>query len=261
MKTVLMCDPKHFEVSYDINPWMTSHIGKVDNHLAQSGWFALFEALSKIAIVKLVKGVPGLPDLVFTANAGSVHGDVVVLSRFTNLERTGEEPIFREWFQNNGFNVIQPALPYEGEGDHIVDSKGRHWLGSGFRTNRLVSYELEHILRKHINVLELVDPRWYHLDTCFCPLPNGGLMWYPNAFSKSSQDLIYRSFSDSITVSTGDALRFGCNCVGIGEHLFIPNNTTVANQLRSVGYTVHEFELSEFIKSGGAAKCLVLNIN
>lgn len=260
MKTVLMCYPRHFEVSYEINPWMSNQIGKVDNLLAIEQWSCLFESISKHAVVKLVESVKGLPDLVFTANGGFLYKNTAFLANYATEERRGEEPVFSSWFENQGHEVFQPTFSYEGEGDHLVDKFNRHWLGSGFRTDPRVYDQLKEKLKVKMHLLTLVNPNWYHLDTCFCPLPNGELLWYPQAFDNQSQVLIRESFRDTIEVSLNDAMLFACNCVCIGKQLFLPKNSSTTYQLQKRGYVVNEFDLSEFIKSGGAAKCLVLHL-
>lgn len=253
-----MCSPRHFGVSYTINPWMTDQIGKVDHALANQQWNNLLDALSRHCIVKVLDGEPDVPDLVFTANAGLIHKNIAVLSKFSNQERQPEEPIFKEWFEQNGYTVFQPKNVYEGEGDHLIDHMGRHWMGTGFRSSAAAATEIENVIGVEINCLSLVDPRWYHLDTCFCPLPNGQVMWYPKAFTKESQELIERSFKTQLRVNDYDAGLFCCNCVCIGNDLFMPTGSWVATNLTALKYNVHEFDLSQFMKAGGAAKCLVL---
>lgn len=257
-----MCDPKYFGVTYDINPWMSSNIGHVDHAVAIHQWTTLKNALSKVAKVNIMPGVQDLPDLVFTANAGTgiYYNNIVVISTFNKPERQPEEQHFIEWFSTNGYKTVQLIYSYEGEGDHLIDKWGRHWMGSGFRTDTQSAGILDDIFSLHINTLELVDSRWYHLDTCFAPMPNGELLWYPEAFSVSSQLQICNSFDNRIAISEQDALSFACNAVCIDNNIFIPKNNNVSTQLSKLGYIVQEFDLSEFIKAGGAAKCLVLDL-
>lgn len=261
MRRYLMCRPSYFDVTYDINPWMTDQKGQVDKIRAITEWYALYDEICHSnAEVSVMDGIKGLPDLVFTANAGFIQDRIAVLSKFTSKERRPEEAHYQKWFEDNGYTVIQPKHKYEGEGDHLVDDNSRHWIGSGFRTNKRVAKELGTILNTKINVLELVDPRWYHLDTCFCPL-NNSLMWYPGAFSEKSQQLIRDSFKYNIPVTESDALLFCCNCLRIGDKLFMPRGSVVVTQLRALNYNVMEFDLGEFLKAGGSAKCLVLDCN
>jgi N-dimethylarginine dimethylaminohydrolase len=259
MKKILMCEPRYFDVVYDINPWMTDHIGYVNNSSAMNQWYLLVESISKQSIVKLIESVDKLPDLVFTANAGFIKGNIAVLSTFLKKERQPEEHFFKRWFENNNYSICQPLSSYEGQGDHLVDTYNRHWLGTGFRTDLNAVPELQNFLNVDINALELVDPRWYHLDTAFCPLPNGELLWYPGAFSIKSQNLVNESFTHRIEVTIEDAKLFSCNAMCIDDTIFVPKNTLVSDALRKHHYKVNEFELSEFMKAGGAAKCLILD--
>lgn len=255
-----MCPPTYFEVSYDINPWMTNQIGKVNNIQAQEQWQNLYNSLKEHADILLIDAQPKLPDMVFTANAGTVVGNQVILSKFSKDPRREEEVHFARWFYDQGYTIHQPDEYYEGEGDHLVDHYNRHWMGYGFRTENFVTHSIEKYLNLSVTPIALSDDRWYHLDTAFCPLPGGELLWYSPAFDIKSQKIIIKSFSQQINISKDDALKFACNCVCIGKDLFLPAHTRVANILRELNYRVHEFDLSEFIKAGGAAKCLVLNI-
>lgn len=255
-----MCFPEFFGVSYDINPWMSENIGHVNQSLAKVQWQYLYIALSKVAKVSVLNGVKDLPDLVFTANAGIVRKNIAVVSKFNKPERQPEEQHFAKWFVDNKYDIVKLKNSYEGEGDHLVDKWNRHWMGTGFRSTVQAAYELDEIFKVHINTLELVDPRWYHLDTCFCPLPNGELIWYPGAFSESSQKLINASFTNQISISEEDALAFACNTVCIGKNVFMPKNNKAWYNVKSLGYNVQTFDLSEFMKAGGAAKCLVLDL-
>ena len=256
-----MCEPKFFDVDYDINPWMTKNKNQVNKSLANKQWFDLVSAVSRSAVVQLVNAVEALPDLVFTANAGLVCKNQVVLSKFSKPQRSPEEQYFKKWFEDHGFNVFQPQNSYEGEGDHLIDCYQRHWLGSGFRSNPMVADELASFLGTKISILRMVDPRWYHLDTCFCPLPQGELLWYPQAFDEPSREIINQAFEKQIQTSLEDALAFACNCIVLGMNLFIPQNNAVSPALEALGYRVQSFDLSEFIKSGGAAKCLTLSLD
>lgn len=260
MKKILMCSPEYFGVSYEINPWMANNIGQVDHGKAVTQWNNLYLALKNVCDVVVMPGVQDLPDLVFTANAGIIKNHIAVVSLFYKQQRQPEEIHFENWFKQHGFSVSKLKNSYEGEGDHLLDKWGRHWMGTGFRSSAAAASELSTILNAYINTLELVDPRWYHLDTCFTPLPKGELLYYPAAFSEKSQRLIANSFTRRIEISEEDALCFSCNAVCVDNEIFLPKNKHVSDALRAYGYIVHDFDLSEFMKAGGAAKCLVLYI-
>lgn len=255
-----MCAPTYFGVEYEINPWMSNQINRVNKQKAIVQWNNLYDIVKQFARVDLLYGVPNLPDLVFTANAGFVQKDSVILSKFAKPQRQPETEYFNNYFEENYYSIYRTTYDYEGEGDHLVDSKGRHWVGSGFRTDKNVQQELNSILKLEVNVVELVDPRWYHLDTCFCPLPNGELLWYPKAFTLESQEKIDKAFKVKIPISEQDALAFACNSVCLGNNVILPKNSQVSTELNGLGYRTFDVDLSEFLKSGGAAKCLVLYV-
>ncbi len=266
---ILMCAPDHYDVRYEINPWMAGNIGQVDTSHARVQWQGLFRALTRIPEVRvqLVDGQPEAPDMVFTANAGLVHGTDVVLSRFFYEERQVEEPHFERWFHEHGYRVevLPPDVPFEGEGDALFDTTPTPtlWCGYGFRSVEEAAYRVRDILNVNVMALELVDPHFYHLDTCFCPLYGGYLMYYPNAFSAAARTVIEAYFPPEkrITVEGDDANTFACNAVNIGKHIVMNDSSkTLDATLRTRGFDVHHTPLSEFIQAGGAAKCLTLFI-
>lgn len=256
----LMCTPEHFDVTYDINHWMSGQVGKVNKTVANDQWNELFQILKSLGQVSLIDGDELFPDMVFTANAGFVYGEKAIVSTFANAERQGESLICSEWFHSQGFTVCALSYPYEGQGDHLIDANGKHWVGHGFRTSSECKDQLERVIDNEVNMLELVDPRWYHLDTAFCPLSGGTVMWFPGAFSKESQTLIDRVYGDQIIVSESDAVKFSCNAVVVGDTVVLPKNEHVSDTLQCFGFTTVELDFSEFIKAGGAAKCLCLEL-
>lgn len=263
MKKILMCRPDYFGVDYDINPWMSNNIGNVDPILAITQWEKLYKAIKKVVDVELIKPVEGLPDMVFTANAGfyNKHTKTVLLSKFRNEQRKGEEVHFFKWFTEHGYCVFQGNELFEGEGDLLKDVYGQHWIGFGFRSSDAVKKTWPFNEISNLKKLELVDNRFYHLDTCFAPLRiDGAVLWFPGAFSEKSQEKIRKHTNSkyNIEVTEEEALTFCCNAVVIDKNIFIPNCPSVAKRLTELGFKVHQFDLSEFLKSGGAAKCLTM---
>lgn len=265
--TFLMCPPKLYEVDYVINPWMAGNVHRASRERAATQWEQLHNALEKIALVVLVEPQPGWPDMVFTANAGLVRNGVVALSRFLHPERQGEEPHFRTWFADLGFTVCDTpsATPFEGEGDALFEPEGsRLWAGHGVRTLQASHARLSELWGVEVVSLRLVDPRFYHLDTCFCPLTDGYLMYFPAAFDADSNARIERCYSADrrIVVSEADALRFACNAVNVGRHIILNEvSADLSQRLASCGFSVTQVRLTEFLKAGGAAKCLVLRLS
>ena len=265
--TFLMCPPTLYDVNYVINPWMAGNVKRSSRQRATDQWTALHGAVAKIADVLLVEPQPGSPDMVFTANAGLVYGGTVALSSFYHPERQGEEAHFRRWFEESGFAVrdVPRVTPFEGEGDALFDPDGSClWAGHGPRTRQNSHRQLTDLWGIEVVSLRLVDPRFYHLDTCFCPLSKGEVMYYPAAFDAESRKKIEGRYprAKRICVTEADALRFACNAVNIGKTILLNHvGTALSTQLRSLGYHVMEVDLSEFLKAGGAAKCLVLRLS
>jgi N-dimethylarginine dimethylaminohydrolase len=265
--TFLMCAPRFFDVQYVINPWMEGNLHAPSASQAQEQWQRLHAAVREHAEVLLVEPQPGLPDMVFTANAGLVCDGVAALSRFRCVERSGEEAHFRQWFLKAGLEVREmPAdAPFEGEGDALFTPDGaRLWAGYGWRTAEASHTCLRELWPGcEVVPLRLTDPRFYHLDTCFAPLANGELLYYPAAFDAASLERIEAFYSPEQRIAVGedDALRFACNAVNVGERIVLNKiSDALRSGLEGRGYRVTQVGLSEFLKAGGAAKCLCLRV-
>ncbi|QXE22227.1 hypothetical protein B6N60_00909 [Richelia sinica FACHB-800] len=245
---------------------MEGNIHKSSRDRAVEQWNKLYQVIKSHAVVDLVKPEKGWPDMVFTANAGLVLGENVVLSRFLHKERQGEEPYFQQWFEQNGYNVyvLPKDLPFEGAGDALLDREGRWlWAGYGFRSELDSHPYLAKWLDIEVLSLRLIDERFYHLDTCFCPLANGYLLYYPGAFDSYSNRLIEMRVAPEkrIAIAEADAVNFACNAVNV-ESIIIMNKASdsLKTRLGEVGFQVIETPLTEFLKAGGAAKCLTLRV-
>jgi len=269
MKHFLMCEPKFFEVCYVINPWMEGNQGRVNHALAAKQWQNLHDIVAARAAVSLVEPVAGLPDMVFTANAGLVQrtqeGEKrVIVSSFLHAERQPEAKYFELLFSAQGYRVmhLQQETIFEGAGDALFDARGRLWFGSGFRSDSRALHEISASLDVGAHALELVDPRWYHLDTAFCPLPGGGAIAYDKAFSGSSVAALKHAFGENIIwVSETDAQNFACNAISIERGVVMHRaSAQLKSALAQRGFEVIEADVSEFIKAGGACKCLTLEI-
>ncbi|NJN73674.1 MAG: TIGR00300 family protein, partial [Limnothrix sp. RL_2_0] len=261
---ILMCAPDHYDVDYVINPWMEGNVHKSSQDKAIEQWQALHHIIKEYATVELVPPAKGWPDMVFTANAGLVLGDKAILSRFYHPERQGEEPYFKAWFEENGFQVYElpKDLPFEGAGDALFDREtGALWAGYGFRSELDSHPYIAQWLDTEVLSLRLIDPRFYHLDTCFCPLDGGYVLYYPPAFDTYSNALIERRIPEDkrIIVPEPDAVNFACNAVNVGEVIIMNKiSADLEKAIVSKGFKVRQTSLTEFLKAGGAAKCLTL---
>jgi N-dimethylarginine dimethylaminohydrolase len=259
---ILMVSPEHFCVRYSINPWMTSGAA-VDCDRAFSQWDELRRALARHADVAVLQGDVGLPDMCFSANAGLVDGATFVPSNFRHAERRPEAALFADWMRSEGFLVreLSPDIVFEGAGDALFDRDGRLWMGHGQRTDQCAAAALSGLLNTEVIPLGLIDPRFYHLDTCFCPLRSGHIVFYPGAFTPQSLDALRRFIPRhlQIPVTRADAMNFACNMVDLGDAVVAHHaGPRLRDALRRAGRDVITVDLSEFIKAGGGAKCLTL---
>ena len=260
---ILMCRPDHFGVEYEINPWM--HVEQeVDRERARSQWEALHAAYASLGQeVQVVEQAPGLPDMVFAANAALVRNGTAVLARFRHPERQGEEPLWRRALSDRGLKVVTvaPGVSFEGAGDALFVGD-RLFAGYGFRTDRASHADVGRLLDTEVLSLRLVDPRFYHLDTCFCPLADGVVMFAPEAFSPESARLVRRTVPHVIEVPTSIALDFICNGVVVGDHLLSSTGVEKMDaSLHLEGLATTPFPMTEFMKAGGGVRCLTLELD
>jgi len=260
---ILMCPPDHYGIEYEINPWMNRSLGAI-RELAYRQWKNLHDRLIELGVeVALLPPHPGLPDLVFTANAGLVYRRRFLSSRFKHEVRARESPIFDAWFAAHGFQVehLPPHLYHEGAGDALFCGAT---LFAGYRQR---SDALAHQwVAQHLGVrclpLELVNPYYYHLDTCFCPLSPTEAIYFPDAFDAYGRRVLSEEIPRLIPVCEREAARFGCNAVVVGKTVVHNSRCPeLAASLAEAGYCSVEVELDEFLKAGGSAKCLTLRLD
>jgi N-dimethylarginine dimethylaminohydrolase len=256
-----MCPPHHFGVEYEINPWMHRPT-PIDRHRAQRQWEILRSTYERLGHqVEIVDPVAGLPDLVFCANAGLVLDRRVLLSRFRHEERSGEEDVFAAWFAERGLDVVRATRWNEGEGDLLL--AGEVVLaGWGFRTDPAAHDEVGDFSGREVLPLELVDPRWYHLDTALAVLDDvGTIAYYPPAFSPASQRVLAERFGDAVIASEADAIAFGLNACSDGRNVVLAAGAVaLAGQLDARGFGPILLDTSELQKAGGSAKCATLEV-
>jgi N-dimethylarginine dimethylaminohydrolase len=259
----LLCPPTYFDVSYSINPWMDP-ARPVDPTRAMAQWQWLTETLLDLGHkVDLVDPVPGLPDMVFAANAATIVDGRVLVARFRNRERAAEAPAYLEWFRTHGYPDARVAtLTNEGEGDHLV-TRRRILAGRGFRSDARAHLEVAAQLRRPVVVLDLVDPRFYHLDTALAVLDDEAdeIMYFPAAFGPASRARLAELYPDAILADEADAVTLGLNVVSDGRNVVLPAAAAgLAAQLRERGYHPVGLDLSELLKAGGGVKCCALEI-
>jgi N-dimethylarginine dimethylaminohydrolase len=259
MSRYLMCRPTHFAVEYAINPWMDP-AAPVDTDLAVSQWETLAKTYRDLGhTVEEIEPVPGLPDMVFAANGATVIDGIALSAEFRYPQRAAEAPAYLAWFARAGFDTREAKAVNEGEGDLLL--AGRYLLaGTGFRTELAAHAQAQEVFGRPVIGLQLVDPRFYHLDTALCVLGGpAGVAYLPEAFSPGSREVLRRLFPDAILAELADAEVLGLNAVSDGTHVVLPVQAGgLAAQLARRGYRPVGVDLSELRKAGGGPKCCTL---
>ncbi|GAB2846380.1 dimethylargininase [Microbacterium insulae] len=268
-RSYLMCRPEHFVVSYTINPWMEP-AKPTDTAKALAQWQVLHDTYVALGHdVHLIDPIPGLPDMVYTANGGFVIDGLAYGAKFRFAERAPEGPAFMEWFRDNGFEVAEPVEVNEGEGDFLLVGD-TILAGTGFRSTGDSHRELGEVFGKEVVSLTLTDPRFYHLDTAISVLdpvegPGGveraNIAYLPAAFDARSRGILAERFPDAILVADSDGAVFGLNSASDGLNVLIsPRATGFEAQLRERGYHPVLVDLSELLLGGGGIKCCTLEL-
>ncbi len=260
---ILMCPPDCYGIEYEINPWM-SRSRQADRELAATQWRGLYDLLVSLgAQVSLLSPAPGLPDLVFTANAALIHRRRAILSHFRHPQRQGEESLCAAWLEQHGFTVerLPEGRYFEGAGDALYCGDtliAGYRIRSDVRSQQLVGQ----LTGSRVIPLELVDDYYYHLDTCFCPLAPDEAIWFPGAFDDYGRKALPEFVSRLIEVRAEEAQSFACNAVVVGNCVLTNTGCPLLHaELKARGYAPIETPLSEFVKAGGSAKCLTLRLD
>jgi N-dimethylarginine dimethylaminohydrolase len=265
--TFLMCPPQWYGVDYAINPWMASNLHRSSRDLAFSQWKALYVALQSVADVRLLHPEPGCPDMTFLGHGAVVHHGVAALSSFSHSERRTETPHLRAWMEQHGFLLWNTPreTAFEGEGDILFNAEGSElWAAHGVRTCRSSHRHIADAWHVPVHSLHLVDPRFYHLDTCFAPLSGGHLLYFPEAFDAASLGRIEAAFpvDKRLAVSEYDATHLACSALNVGDRIFTGDvSDDLTANLQAHGFSVERMALGEFLKSGGGAKSLALRLS
>lgn len=271
---ILVCPPQHYGINYEINAWMSVECA-ADTALAQQQWQALTKTITQChAELAQVEAVKNLPDMVFTANAALVYKDKAYLARFKCPERQPEHGYFQQWFKTNtDLTIVHEPDNYfaedgqyvgpsfEGAGDALFIGDCL-FAGVGFRSGAEIYPTICAALNisEHI-ICELVNPYFYHLDTCFCPLNDKQAIWFPDAFSPESQQRM-QQHGELFAIPEEEARHFACNAVVLDNDVIIPSGCQQTEEILSgLGFSVHQCDMTEFIKSGGACKCLTLRLD
>ena len=260
----LMCEPVHYTVSYEINPWMDKS-KHTDAALAVQQWRRLRDTYLDLGhTVETIDPIDGLPDMVYAANGATVVDGVVYSAKFRYAERAAEGPAYQKWFADRGYVTHTAAETNEGEGDLLVVGD-LILAGTGFRTERSAHAEAQELFGRPVVSLDLVSPHFYHLDTALAVLSSDPadpqVAYYPPAFSAGSRSVLQQLFPDAVLATAADAEALGLNAVSDGQNVVVaPGAVDLAAALGERGYTTLPVDTSELLKGGGGAKCCTLEI-
>ena len=259
-RTLLMCRPDFFTVSYRINPWMHPQI-PTDTALAVAQWEVLYRTYRQLGFaVHLIDPIAGLPDMVYAANGGFVIDNVAYGASFTYPQRQPEGPAYLDWFRSNGFEVRAPQYVNEGEGDFLLVGD-TILAGTGFRSASDSHGEVGAIFGREVVTLNLVNPNFYHLDTAVSVLDDSNIAYLPSAFDAAGLAILTELFPDAVIVTEADAAVLGLNSFSDGYNVVIADRAHgFASQLHERGYNPIGVDLSELLRGGGGVKCCTLEL-
>lgn len=259
----LMCQPTHFGVFYSINPWM-DQTRPADIDLAADQWDRLARVIQSAgAVVDQIDAVRGLPDMVFTANAGLVDGDRFIPARMRHPERREESAHFSRWLSRRGYAITtgSDASNLEGAGD-ALPFRGILIAGYGQRSDLNAWAALGRESEIPVQSVRLVDPRYYHVDIAFCPLDDTSALVAPEAFDAASLETLMRLVPDPVTLTAEETAMFCANSVVVGRTIIMPGCTPrLGRLLERRGFEVVIADVSEFQKAGGGCRCLTLALD
>ncbi len=273
---VLLCSPDYFEIVDEKNVHMQGQVGNTDKEQVFRQWSALrtaYESLQEkgvLADVSWLQGAEGCEDMVFCANQSfpwkKQNGEkVVVMSKMRHPSRQHEVQYFEQFFKSRGFRPVhfEADVTFEGMGD-VIPHPHRSLLygGYGHRTMPSAYFELSDMLDTPVIALELVSPKFYHLDTCFVPLSETSVMLCREAFSNEGLELIGQMFETVYSVPETEAeslFSLNAHVLHLQDRkiaLLQQGSKHTADILRKEGFEMLELDTSEFMKSGGSVFCM-----
>ncbi len=259
----LLCSPTYFDIEYSINPWMDLD-NKVDQALAHRQWNNLVELLQKLGDnLEFITPVAGLPDMTFAGDAGIVIGNTFIPSNFKDAQRRPESSYYTEWFSAHDFDIVHfpQEIVFEGLGD-VVFAGRRIIAGHGGRSSAGAVSCLREVAARWEVVCDLVikDMRYFHLAMALSFIDEETVLYVPDAFDGASVQRLQKTIRRTIPISAEDANRyFACNNLVVGRNVVLDGCTmSLRKALEQLGYEPVFCPMSEFKKSGGSLRCLVL---
>lgn len=270
--TLLFSQPNHFDIDYEINPYMESDTDIGD---FRSNWIDVVrecrKTVDKLHTVdydtyeEMSTATSNLPDIVFSANHGILteDGNSFIVSNMETPQRQDETEYFERWATEHGYNIkrIPDSISFEGGGDaKWHPHKNLLWVGYGPRTDEEAVKEIDKHVDAEVISLELISERFYHLDVCFTALSETSAIVIPQGLSNESYSKVENMFDNVLHVPDKDINSMGGNCARMpnGDIVIDKNNNKTANLLRKEDFRVRTVDTSEFKKSGGSVDCLFL---
>ncbi|MDR0218307.1 MAG: hypothetical protein LBI71_05395 [Enterobacteriaceae bacterium] len=263
---LLMCKPDFFDIEYVINDWMDTE-NKVDKVLAKKQWDYVYDRLVERGVkVKIIEPVQGLPDMTFAGDCGMIHNNKFLASNFRHPERQGERQHYIDFLKNEGVEIhsVDPEVYFEGLGD-VIYWEDSIIFGFGPRSDKEAVKAIRDTYPelKVRGELHIQDNTFFHVALAFSFIDKDTIIYYPEAFTPESRKYIENNFSRRIAVSEYDAKElFVCNNIPIGKDILLHDCTPeVENKINELGFNVVKCDMSEYLKSGGSLRCLVLKLN
>lgn len=267
LKKVLMCKPSFFRVDYQINPWMKP--GSVNQVKALEQWQNLVDVYQKHGIdVTILDQKESFPDMVFAADQGLIIENLnkdkrsLILSNFRYPQRQGESQVYANWFKENNLQIknLPEELFFEGGGE-LLYWKQKYFIGQGFRNSSNIANYLQQNFELDLISLDLINDKFYHLDTCMFVLNDETVFYYPPAFSEISIKKIKSLIKNPIQFTAEEVQNFAANSVLSQETVFVQaGSPSFVKKLEDLGYKIVQVDVSEFVKSGGGIHCLTFEL-
>jgi arginine dihydrolase len=275
----LMVEPNHFRVDYAINPFM--HLDdQPDPVRAREEWRALVGAIEAAGgTVEVLPQLPEAPDMVYAMNLAlalqepDARGSRAVLSHMRYPQRRMETPEADAWFAAR--DVARRSIGRDGVGAHFEAGDAFAWrgelvVGYGPRTEELALKHLATDLGVSVRGIRITHPGMYHMDIGFCPLDETRAMVCPAAYDDASAAALLDLVPEPLVLTEEEGLAFCANSIVLGRTVVMPalrDGSSLASsgarcpdrvraQLEQWGFEVVVVEVHEFLKGGGAVRCM-----
>jgi N-dimethylarginine dimethylaminohydrolase len=261
----LMVEPNHFRVDYAINPFMDP-ADQPDPVATRAQWDDIASAIVDAGgEVDVLAQRADAPDMVYAMNlglpfVGGSTGRTAVLSHMRYPERRMETETAARWFGERDYTMI--SIGSQGVGAHFEAGDAFAWrgdlvVGFGPRTERLALKHLANDLDITVRGVQIAHPGMYHLDLAFCPLDETRAMVCPDAFDTASAERLLALVPEALVLTEAEAMTFCANSIVVGRTVIMPAcPDRVRVQLEAWEFDVVIVGVSEFLKGGGAIRCL-----